>query len=260
MDNVMLEQLLQAVRSGLVPIAEAREQIARLPFSDLEFAKVDHHRELRQGLPEVIFAPGKSGVQIEAIARALLARGQAVLITRVSEEQATQLEATLPGIGYNPVARTAVLPGRSAPKPRPGQVTIVCAGTSDLAVAEEARETLKAAGCTPGFVCDVGVAGLHRLLAALPALREADILICVAGMEGALASVVGGLVSAPVIAVPTSIGYGTAFGGVAPLLTMLNSCASGVTVVNIDNGFGAAIAALRILERFSSLAEREVRP
>ena len=238
--------LLERVRSGAVRPEAAAEELAKLPFEDLGFARVDHHRALRQGLPEVIFGQGKTAPQIIAIAERLLAAGQNVLVTRLTPEVAAEAHAALPKLELNAVARTALaLRYPVAPLPGP-PVAVVTAGTSDLPVAEEALETLRAAGVPTERLFDVGVAGLHRLLESVDALRRARALIVVAGMEGALPSVVGGLVSAPIIAVPTSIGYGAAFEGLTALLGMLTSCASGVTVVNIDNGFGAAMAVLRL--------------
>jgi len=239
-------ELLERVRSGAVRPEAAAEELAKLPFEDLGFARVDHHRALRQGLPEVIFGQGKTAAQIVAISERLLAAGHNVLATRLTPEVAAAVHAALPELELNPVARTALaLRHPVAPLPGP-PVAVVTAGTSDLPVAEEALETLRAAGVPTERLFDVGVAGLHRLLERVDALRRARALIVVAGMEGALPSVVGGLVSAPVIAVPTSIGYGAAFEGLTALLGMLTSCASGVTVVNIDNGFGAAMAVLRL--------------
>lgn len=239
-------ELLERVRSGaLLPDAAARE-LEKLPFEDLGFARVDQHRALRQGLPEVILGQGKTAPQIAAIAERLLAAGQNVLVTRLTPEVAADVVRSVPKLEYNAVARTAL--GFEHPvKPLPGSaVAVVSAGTSDLPVAEEAAVTLAALGDCVARVTDVGVAGIHRVLARREELTSAAVVIVIAGMDGALPSVVGGLVSAPVIAVPTSVGYGASFQGVAPLLAMLNSCAAGVTVVNIDNGFGAAVAASRI--------------
>jgi NCAIR mutase (PurE)-related protein len=244
-DRAALSRLLDAVARGEVTTSDAVEQVARLPFSDLGFAKVDHHRGVRQGVAEVIYAPGKTPEQVVAIAQAIAARGETLLATRVSDEQAQALCAALPACRYNPRART--VSSKVTATQLAGRVGVVTAGTSDLPVAEEAEETLLCHGITFERITDVGVAGLHRLLASLERLTEADVLIVVAGMEGALPSVVGGLVSTPVIAVPTSVGYGAAFSGFTALSSMLTSCASGITVVNIDNGFGAALAALRIL-------------
>lgn len=239
--------LLAAVAEGRLEVAEAVRHFTRPPVASLEFASVDLHRTLRQGFPEVIYGEGKTVEQLLAIASRLAEQGDGFLATRTSADHRAALVAAHPGLEASAVARTAWLPGRT-PVPRgTGSACIVTAGTTDLPVAEEAAITLAALGNTVTRVTDVGVAGIHRILAHVDALREARVVIVVAGMDGALPSVVGGLVRAPVIAVPTSVGYGTAFGGVAPLLTALNSCAAGVTVVNIDNGFGAAVAASRIL-------------
>jgi len=245
-DKVAILKLLDAVAEGQLTPEAALLPLAELPFSDLGFARVDHHRALRTGVPEVIYAPGKTAEQVVAIARDLVAREQTVLATRVSDDQAVALTAQLPNSVHHVVARAVTITGPHL-APLPGRVAIVTAGTSDLPVAEEAAVTLACAGLECERVTDVGVAGLHRLLAALPRLQAADVVIVVAGMEGALPSVVGGLIGAPVIAVPTSVGYGAALGGFTALAGMLTSCASGITVVNIDNGFGAALAAVRIL-------------
>lgn len=216
-------------------------------MEDLSFACVDHHRALRHGYPEVIYGEGKSPEQLCAIAAAIAGRGDGFLATRVKPELHPLLRARFPGIELNELGRTAYLPAeRPYPRHVRGTVLIVAAGTSDLPVAEEASVTAQAFGNPIARLTDVGVAGLHRLLAASEELQRASVIIVIAGMEGALPSVVGGLVAAPVIAVPTSVGYGAALGGLAALLGMLSSCASGVTVVNIDNGFGAAVAASRI--------------
>jgi len=239
-------ELLERVRAGAVRPEAAAEELAKLPFEDLGFAHVDQHRALRQGLPEVIFGQGKTAPQIVAIAERLLAAGHNVLVTRLLPDVAEAVHRALPVLELNAVARTALaLPNPVPALPGP-PVVVVTAGTSDLPVAEEALVTLRAAGVPAERLIDVGVAGLHRLLERVDTLRAARALIVVAGMEGALPSVVGGLVSAPVVAVPTSIGYGAAFEGLTALLGMLTSCASGVTVVNIDNGFGAAMAVLRL--------------
>jgi NCAIR mutase (PurE)-related protein len=241
-----LMELLERVRSGaLRPDAAARE-LENLPFEDLGYARVDHHRALRQGLPEVILGQGKTPEQIAGIAERLFAGGQNVLVTRLAADAVPVVLRAVPALDYNPVARTGLaFEHPVAPIPGP-PVAVVTAGTSDQPVAEEALETLRAAGVPTERVFDVGVAGLHRLLDRVAELRRARALIVVAGMEGALPSVVGGLVAAPVVAVPTSTGYGVAFEGLTALLGMLTSCASGVTVVNIDNGFGAAMAVLRL--------------
>lgn len=246
MDPRHIRELLVQLRQGDIDVDAALEQLQHLPYRDLGFATVDHHRALRQGVPEVIFGEGKSAEQITGIAREIAAAGQNVLVTRIDAAKAEALAGVLPGFQYSPIARTASLV-QTPPPEREGVVAVVTAGTSDLPVSEEAAETLAAVGLTPLRMYDVGVAGLHRLLHRVDTLRAADVVIVVAGMEGALPSVVGGVVSAPLIAVPTSIGYGTALSGFAALFAMLTSCASGVVVVNIDSGFGAAMAAHRIL-------------
>jgi NCAIR mutase (PurE)-related protein len=223
------------------------ERLRHLPFEDLGFARVDHHRQLRRGFPEVIFCPGKTTEQIIGIFESLAARGNNVLATRAEPEVFDALSATgkFPAVRYESLARAIVLEQREMPQART-VLPIVTAGTADMPVAMEAKVTAEIMGQSCELVCDVGVAGLHRLFGHLPKLQQANILIVVAGMEGALASVVGGLVSCPVIAVPTSVGYGSSFQGLSALLTMLNSCASGITVVNIDNGFSAAVTATLI--------------
>jgi NCAIR mutase (PurE)-related protein len=241
-----LQKLLMQVRAGTTSVEEAQESLRQLPFSDLGFARVDHHRQIRQGMPEVVFGEGKSTSQLVSIVEALCAQGQDVLITRVDPDKAVQVREAHPDLAYSSVARTLRWT-RSAPSsPFSAPVAIVSAGTSDQPVAEEASETLAAAGIDVERIYDVGVAGIHRLFEAMPRIEKAPVVIVVAGMEGALPSVVGGLIRAPVIAVPTSVGYGAAFDGVAALLGMLTGCASGMTVVNIDNGFGAAMAAIRM--------------
>jgi len=241
--------LLRQVASGEVDAQAALGALGALELpatESLGFATVDHHRALRQGYPEVIFAAGKTTPQVLAIAERIAERGEGVLITRLGPEMHAALLERFPSIDINPLGRTAFLaPNVPAPVGR-GTILVITAGTSDLPVAEEAAVTARSLGNTVERLSDVGVAGLHRLLSQSRALEDAAVIIVVAGMDGALPSVVGGLVSVPVIAVPTSIGYGASFGGVAALLSMLNSCASGVTVVNIDNGFGAAFAASRI--------------
>ena len=242
-----LRALLAEVAGGTLSPDEAVGRLAWAPVEDLGIARVDHHRALRQGFPEVVFGEGKTPEQLAAIATRIAERGEGFLATRVSPEGAEALRAVLPDIEWGPLGRTAHLPASSPAERRTrGTVLVVTAGTSDLPVAEEAAVTARAFGNPVERLTDVGVAGLHRLLAAGDALRGAAVIIVCAGMEGALPSVVGGLVAVPVIAVPTSVGYGASFGGIAALLGMLNSCAAGVTVVNIDNGFGAACAASRI--------------
>lgn len=238
--------LLRQVAEGSLAPADALERLAQPPIEELPFATVDHHRALRQGYPEVIFGAGKTPEQVVTIAERIAARGGGVLVTRADDAARAALATRIPSIQLNPVARTAFLPPDEPPPPGNGTICIVTAGTSDLPVAEEAAVTAGALGNEVQRVTDVGVAGIHRVLANGEALRRAAVIIVVAGMEGALPSVVGGLVRRPVIAVPTSVGYGASFGGIAALLGMLNSCAAGVTVVNIDNGFGAAYAASRI--------------
>jgi NCAIR mutase (PurE)-related protein len=239
--------LLAEVAAGTVSAEEAEQRLAWGPAEELAFATVDHHRALRQGFPEVVFGQGKTTEQVVEIARRISARGDGMLVTRVALDTGEALAAAFPGIELNALGRTAYIAPSEPSKPQVrGSILVVTAGTSDLPVAEEAAVTAAAFGNPVERLTDVGVAGIHRLLARTDLLRAASVVIVVAGMEGALPSVVGGLVGVPVIAVPTSVGYGASFGGVAALLGMLNSCASGVTVVNIDNGFGAAAAASRI--------------
>jgi NCAIR mutase (PurE)-related protein len=243
-----LEALLADVAAGRLAPPAALDRLRHLPFEELPFARVDHHRALRQGQPEVVFCEGKAVDQVVAICERLEAATGSFLGTRASEEMAAALESRFPEVVWTPTARTVYLRGPVAPA-RPvtaGTILVVSAGTSDLPVAEEAAVVAEAFGNRVERLVDVGVAGLHRLFAADDQLKQARVVIVVAGMEGALPSVVGGLVAVPVIAVPTSVGYGASFGGLAALLGMLNSCAAGVTVVNIDNGFGAAAAASRI--------------
>jgi NCAIR mutase (PurE)-related protein len=241
-----LEALLADVAAGRLPPAAALDRLRHLPYEDLAFARIDHHRALRQGQPEVVFCQGKTLEQVVAICERLEVATGSFLGTRASEPVAAALRERFPRVVWNPVARTVLLGAPDAPAPTGGPILVVSAGTSDLPVAEEAAVVAEAFGTRVERLNDVGVAGIHRLLAAGDALKQARVVIVVAGMEGALPSVVGGLVAVPVIAVPTSVGYGASFGGLAALLGMLNSCAAGVTVVNIDNGFGAAAAASRI--------------
>lgn len=240
-----IHDILAAVQAGQLPVADAELLLKKAPFEDLGYAKVDLHRGLRQGAAEVIYGGGKTPEQIAGIAGAMWERGiRPILITRLSPEAAERLGEALP-LDYRPAARLGILGELPEPDGR-GTVVVAAAGTSDYAVAEEAAITAEVHGSQVIRLYDVGVAGLHRLLAHLDELMNARVVVAVAGMEGALASVIGGLVSCPVIAVPTSVGYGASFGGVAALLAMLNSCASGVSVVNIDNGFGAGFLASRI--------------
>ncbi|MFH1033327.1 MAG: nickel pincer cofactor biosynthesis protein LarB [Pseudomonadota bacterium] len=243
MTSDALKKLLDEVAAGQVQPDQALTRLKSLPFEDLGFARVDHHRALRQGFPEVIFGQGKTPEQILSIARAIHAQGAAVLVTRADEEKAQAVRRQFPDLEYHPLARVLTLPARTAARPGRGLIAVVAAGTSDLPVAEEAVLTARLMGSTVETVYDVGVSGLHRLLASRSVLERASCFVVVAGMEGALPSVVAGMVDKPVIAVPTSVGYGTAFGGLAALLGMLNSCAPGLSVVNIDNGFGAGYLA-----------------
>ena len=246
-----LEALLADVASGRMAPRAALDRLRHLPFEDIAFARIDHHRALRQGHPEVVFCEGKTPEQVVAICERLEAASGSFLGTRATDPIANRLHARFPRMQWNRLARTVHLPP-SEPRKQPvstGTILVVSAGTSDLPVAEEAAVVAEVFGHTVERLIDVGVAGVHRLLAAGEQLQGARVIIVVAGMEGALPSVVGGLVKVPVIAVPTSVGYGASFGGLAALLGMLNSCAAGVTVVNIDNGFGAAAAASRICAR-----------
>ncbi len=234
-----MRHLLDEVASGQLEVQAALDRLRGMPFEDLGFAKIDHHRALRTGFPEVIFCPGKLPEQISRIAAAMREQGQVVLATHASTEVYQAVQAVVSEAIYHEQAQIVQVGQPKAIQSDWGSVLVVSAGTSDIPVAEEARVTVAAAGCQVQSLYDVGVAGLHRLLNHRKMLEQAAVIIVVAGMEGALPSVVGGLVSAPVIAVPTSVGYGASFGGLSALLTMLNSCASGVVVVNIDNGFGA---------------------
>ncbi|MGH7829287.1 MAG: nickel pincer cofactor biosynthesis protein LarB [Candidatus Binatia bacterium] len=246
MDSEVLTKLLEGVRKGRISVTRAVERLRHLPFEDLGFAKIDHHRALRQGFPEVILGEGKEPAEIAAIARAIQRRGMNVLITRLSSQKMAQLRKQTRGFHYHPSARAATWIRREIRRTGKGLILVISAGTSDIPVAEEAALTGEMMGNRVERLFDVGVAGIHRLLEHRDRLFSASVLIVVAGMEGALPSVVGGMVDRPVIAVPTSVGYGASFRGIAALLGMLNSCAAGVTVVNIDNGFGAGFAASMI--------------
>lgn len=246
MDRDQLRQLLQGVQSGSVELDTAVKRLAHFPFVDTEDARVDTQRSLRIGIPEVVYGPGKTPTQIVSVAKALREAGQNVLVTRVEAEAAATVQAELGGGDYDQTARTLWFGPAETPIVGKGTVAVVCAGTSDLPVAAEAAAVARRFGNKVETLVDVGVAGIHRLLASTELLSNARVLIVVAGMEGALPSVVGGLVDKPVIAVPTSVGYGAALEGVAALLGMLTSCASNVSVVNIDNGFGAAYVATLI--------------
>jgi NCAIR mutase (PurE)-related protein len=242
MDQNHLRELLEQVRAGAVDVDAAMERVRHLPFEDLGFAKVDHHRALRHGMPEVVFGLGKTPDQVSAIVSTLLSKAQNVLITRASGPVAERILGEHPEAEHFP-ASGAVRIWRDRTLTGKGTIAVVCAGTSDLFVAEEAQVTAEVMGNQVDAIHDIGVAGIHRLMQNRERLFAARVVIVAAGMEGALPSVVGGLVAAPVIAVPTSVGYGASFHGLAALLGMLNSCASNVTVVNIDNGFGAGYAA-----------------
>jgi len=238
-------QLLEQFRASGVGRDEVLHAFQAAPVADLGFAQVDTHRALRKGFPEVIFGAGKTPIQVVKIAINLMKHEQRVLITRISTEHARALRKQFKHAVHHELARCVTIEQKPLPK-RPGTIAVICAGTSDLPVAEEAARTAEIMGNSVERIVDVGVAGLHRILARLETIQKANVLVVVAGMEGALPSLVAGLVSKPVIAVPTSVGYGASFGGVAALLGMLNSCGSGVTVVNIDNGFGAGFAASQI--------------
>lgn len=242
MDPKHIRGVLEGVRDNKLSVEQAFEDLKHLPFEDLGFAKVDHHREVRHGMPEVILGQGKTPEQVAAIAGALLKRSNNLLVTRASAEIAEKVRALEPEAEYHPLSRV-IRVWRNREVLGKGKIAAICAGTSDLPVLEEAHLTAETMGNQVEAICDVGVAGIHRLLRQREKLQDARVAIVCAGMEGALPSVVGGLVSCPVIAVPTSVGYGASFNGLAALLGMLNSCSSNVTVVNIDNGFGAGYVA-----------------
>jgi len=252
MDADKLKALLERVQSGEIAVDAALRDLEHMPFSDLGYARVDHHRALRMGMPEVILGESKTVDQVAGIATRLIEKGQNVLVTRLDAAKAEQVLARVPGLTYSELARVATFEHEPVVMREETPVAVVTAGTSDLPVAEEAAETLRMSGTPFERVFDVGVAGIHRIVGDLPALRDAPAVIVVAGMEGALPSVVGGLTGAPIVAVPTSVGYGVALGGITALFGMLTGCASGVTVVNIDNGFGAAMAVLRIVRARSA--------
>ena len=241
MEIEKLRTLLEEVKGGEIAVDDALQSLRTLPFEDLGFSKIDHHRQLRTGFPEVIFCQGKTVEHVKQISERILAAGHPLLATRATADMYEAVKTIQPAARYNALGRTITV-SQSEAEGTPG-ILVVSAGTSDLPVAEEAAETVRMMGNAPERLYDVGVAGLHRLISNHEKLLTARVIIVIAGMEGALPSVVGGLVDCPVIAVPTSIGYGASFGGLAALLGMLNSCASGVTVVNIDNGFGAGYSA-----------------
>ncbi len=249
MQREALLALLRAYKAGETAEADVAERLAGLPFEDLGFAKLDHHRMLRSGMPEVIFAEGKTPGQVAAIFERMAASGIPTLATRAGADHSAAVRLLVPEAEYHPLARCIRLAAPTGREESTGAVAVVCAGTSDLPVAEEASLTAELLGAAVERITDVGVAGLQRLLAHLPQLRRADVVVVCAGMEGALPSVVAGLVAAPVIAVPTSVGYGANFGGVTALLGMLNSCSPNVAAVNIDNGFGAGYMACLIARR-----------
>lgn len=248
-----LKKLLSDYKSGDVSLDQVLDQLKNLPFENLEFAHIDHHRQIRQGYPEVILCEGKTDEQIEKIVGALLERKAHVLASRAAPETFARLQKKFPQLQYNTAGRVIYMDPQQRFEEFDYRLLIICAGTSDIPVAEEAWQTAYALGFSARKISDVGVAGIHRLLHYKNDIDNAAMIIVIAGMEGALASVVGGLARAPVIAVPTSVGYGTSFGGVTALLAMLNSCASGITVVNIDNGFGAAFAAARYLRQLAEV-------
>lgn len=248
-----MDEILKQVQLGNMDIAEAKKRLAT--YEDLGFAKVDHHRTKRQGFPETIFGEGKTAEQITAIITSIQENGDSILVTRISKEKAIDVQKNHPTLIYNELAELLHTEITSQEKPTTNYIAILCAGTSDLKVAEEAAVTAEVFGCEVRRFYDVGVAGIHRLLDHIEEIQQATVSITVAGMEGALPSVVGGLVSHPIVAVPTSVGYGANFKGLSALLTMLNSCASGISVVNIDNGYGAAYNAALIY----CIAEQQVK-
>jgi len=238
-----LTKLLGQFRRGKLTEEELLQRLSSITFESIGYAAIDHHREVRTGFPEVIFCQGKTPAQVAGIARRIVRHGSTLLATRAERRHFTAVRKVLPAVRYNPAARTITARGNAVQRSGRGTILVVTAGTSDIPIAEEALETARIMGNAVDHLYDVGVAGIHRILAQSQKLREAAVVIVIAGMEGALASVVGGLVKVPVIAVPTSVGYGASYGGIAALLGMLTSCAAGVTVVNIDNGFGAGYAA-----------------
>jgi NCAIR mutase (PurE)-related protein len=248
MDAEQLKKLLEQVKGGEISIDEAVEKLRHLPFEDLGFARIDHHRQLRRGFAETIYCPGKTAEQVAEIFSKMAEKGSNILATRATEQVYQAVAKKIPDARYEKDARAIVLEQKQL-MPSKNAIPIVTAGTADLPVAAEAKVTCEIMGQKTELICDVGVAGLHRIINSLPKLQNANVIIVIAGMEGALASVVGGLVSCPVIAVPTSVGYGASFEGLSALLTMLNSCAAGVTVVNIDNGFSAGLTATLINKR-----------
>jgi hypothetical protein len=246
MNKDKLKEMLQALQDGKTDVESVLESLRSWPYEDLGFARVDHHRSLRRGFPEVIFGEGKSAGQLVEIIKAMLAQDSEVLVTRVDGAKAKEVQKKIKKAVYDDVSRTLTVRKKKAVEKGKGLVLVLAAGTSDIPVAEEAAITAEMVGSKVERLFDVGVAGLHRLLDHFHQMREASVLVVVAGMEGALPSVVGGMVSKPIIAVPTSVGYGVSFQGLAALMAMLNSCAPGIAVVNIDNGFGAGYLAALI--------------
>lgn len=253
MSKEKIRELLEGYKKNLVSQDEVLSFLEHLPFEDISFAKIDHHRELRWGFPEVVFCQGKTPAQVKAISRRILERDSNLLATRMSRETYEAIREDFPGARYNETGLTLSLVKKDIPL-IPGRVHIVTAGTSDMPVAEEAIETGRMLGLDVASIQDIGVAGMHRVMHYRKEIESAAVIIVIAGMEGALASVIAGLVSSPVIAVPTSIGYGASFQGIAPLLSMLNSCVPGIAVMNIDNGFGASFLAYKILKTAGRLS------
>ncbi len=252
MDRELIISLIKRIKEGCISEEEAAETIAHFPFENIGFAMVDHHRAVRWGFPEIIFCQGKTPQQVRDIALRIVTKGCDLLATRANDAVWEAVASTIPRARYNPSARTITLLQQNKPQIA-GKVPIVTAGTADMPVAEEARECARALRLDSDIIADVGVAGIHRILSHRDVLDAASVLIVVAGMEGALPSVVAGMVRCPVIAVPTSVGYGASFGGITPLLAMLNSCVPGIAVMNIDNGLGAAFLAFRILTTASGV-------
>jgi NCAIR mutase (PurE)-related protein len=241
-----LKNLLEGVQRGKVPVEKALQELKQLPYEEIDCATIDHHRHLRQGAPETIFGAGKTAAQVISIMKSMQAKKNNILVTRLEQEKVPPIKRAFRRARYYPQSRVLTLLSHPVKIAGKGTILVLCAGTSDIPVAEEAILTAQMLGNRVEHLYDVGVAGIHRLMSQRERLRAASVLVVIAGMEGALPSVVGGLVDRPVIAVPTSVGYGSHFGGITALLAMLNSCASGVTVVNIDNGYGAAFAASQI--------------
>ncbi|HCF49942.1 MAG TPA: nickel pincer cofactor biosynthesis protein LarB [Syntrophomonas sp.] len=258
MDHNHIAQVLEEYRQGRIGLDHALDKLRHLPFEDLGYAKIDHHRVLRQGHPEIIFAEGKSALQLEGIIDALRQKGSNILATRLSADKYQALAERWPGMEYNPLAKVLII-RQNEVKPSRGVILVATAGTSDIGVAEEAALTAEILGNSVDRLYDVGVAGIHRLLAHQAKLEQANVIIAVAGMEGALPSIIAGLTDKPVLAVPTSVGYGASFQGLSALLSMLNSCSSGVAVFNIDNGFGAGYFASRLNRQIEASSEQKSR-